>query len=195
MKIQVRRNIFETNSSSTHTLSIIKEDKDIEYPESVVFTTGKFGWEEETYTETYSKASYLWEIICFAGNIYREHCPETKFLTYEEYIQRVKDILDRHNIKYEFEYGTVIEKTSTYEDETFTYNEYVNQYGDVDNGYIDHVSECEDFINFVTSKDEYLLNFLFSDKSYIVTGNDNTYDDEELECPDFGEAYEFYKGN
>ena len=188
MKIQVRRNIFETNSSSTHTLSIIKEDKDIKYPKSIIFTKGKFGWEDDEYTNTYSKASYLWEIIRFAGDISGYCSDNTKFLTYEEYIQRIKDILDRHNIKYEFEYDTVVERTSTYK-------EYVNQYGDVDDGYIDHVSECADFINFVTSKDEYLLNFLFSGKSFIVTGNDNVYDDEEKEFPDYGEAYEFYKGN
>lgn len=194
MKIQVRRNIFETNSSSTHTLSIIKEDKDIKYPKSVIFTKGYFGWEDDEYTNTYSKASYLWEIIRFAADIDRDYCTNNKFLTYEEYIQRVKNILDRHNIKYEFEYDTIIEKASTYNNK-ITYKEYVNQYDDVDDGYIDHVSECADFINFVTSKDEYLLNFLFSDKSFIVTGNDNVYDDEEKKFPDYGEAYEFYKGN
>lgn len=64
MKIQIRKNVFETNSSSTHVLSISSDSLN-EIPTKLVFTVGEFGWECETYMDVESKASYIWTYICY----------------------------------------------------------------------------------------------------------------------------------
>ena len=64
MKIQIRKSVFETNSSSTHALSISSDSLN-EIPTKLVFTLGKFGWECETYMDVKSKASYIWTYICY----------------------------------------------------------------------------------------------------------------------------------
>lgn len=64
MKItQTRHGVFETNSSSTHSISIHKStlfDTTLYVDEDGVctITPGKFGWEMERYTDAGTKASY-----------------------------------------------------------------------------------------------------------------------------------------
>lgn len=61
MKV-VRHSVFETNSSSTHSISIASGDfvPDHLYEENgvVVVYPGEFGWEEEEYYDAQTKASY-----------------------------------------------------------------------------------------------------------------------------------------
>lgn len=61
MKEQTRKGVFETNSSSVHTITISKKgyDKSI-IPEVLVFTFGEFGWEVDKLSSVYEKASYLY---------------------------------------------------------------------------------------------------------------------------------------
>lgn len=65
MKRQIRRNCFETNSSSTHAICITKRkiDKD-NLPSKVEFKHDEFGWEFEVYEDVLTKASYLYQAIC-----------------------------------------------------------------------------------------------------------------------------------
>ena len=72
---QIRRNVFETNSSSTHSISFSSRDEALE--ESVLKVAndgyihigfGEFGWEIETYSSQGSKLSYLLTMIaCVNG--------------------------------------------------------------------------------------------------------------------------------
>lgn len=65
---QKRRSIFETNSSSTHAINIIKSGTVI-IPTKLSKTipvSGYFGWEHEIYNDWYSKLSYL--RIAIEGN-------------------------------------------------------------------------------------------------------------------------------
>lgn len=65
MKRQIRRGCFETNSSSTHAICIAKTDVNKEdLPSHVTFTHGEFGWENDEYSDLWSKASYLYQAIC-----------------------------------------------------------------------------------------------------------------------------------
>jgi hypothetical protein len=59
MKRQIRRNIFETNSSSIHAISVTR-NHDLNLTASIKFDLNFFGWEFARYTETADKASYLW---------------------------------------------------------------------------------------------------------------------------------------
>lgn len=59
-----REGMFETNSSSTHSISISERCNldQMLYPDSegtLVIRAAEFGWEEETYNDAYTKASYL----------------------------------------------------------------------------------------------------------------------------------------
>lgn len=83
MKTVVRRSVFETNSSSVHTLSIIKNPKNLQIPKKVTIDTGRyFGWENEIYSDLETKLSYLWLAI----NEYSKEDMRPKFinLLYEQ---------------------------------------------------------------------------------------------------------------
>lgn len=62
MKRTIRRNVFETNSSSMHSLSIIGSDRitnDIGDGDEIIVTYGEFGWGYDTLTTPQEKISYL----------------------------------------------------------------------------------------------------------------------------------------
>ncbi len=64
MKINIRHNVFETNSSSTHSISInnsVKSIYDTLIPDTdgvIRLTGGEFGWEWESYNDPMTKANY-----------------------------------------------------------------------------------------------------------------------------------------
>lgn len=126
MNITVRNGVFETNSSSTHSIVVSKKAV-TEFPKSINFYQGDFGWE----FEQYSLPTYLYTAIC----------------NRDDYIEKLKSVLDKHNIEYTFD--------DSYE------------------GYIDHESELEDFLEAVFSDEDLLLRCLFGD-SAVYTGNDNS---------------------
>lgn len=57
--ITIRKGVFETNSSSTHSICIAA-NVDLIIPESVHFEFGEFGWEEDRLDTMSEKASYLY---------------------------------------------------------------------------------------------------------------------------------------
>lgn len=62
--LQIRQGVFESNSSSTHsiTLDLSYENKDIPDDAFIFIHAGKFGWEFKKFNDFYTKASYLWTI-------------------------------------------------------------------------------------------------------------------------------------
>ena len=187
MKVQIRRSVFETNSSSTHSISIIKKSNIDEYPDKVIFGKGEFGWEFDIHYDTTNKAEYLWEAIT--------SCYWNKIDKVNNAINFITETLVKHNIKALFPYAADMKvKTHTYDNgDTYTHIVFNDENGNEDNGYIDHGNELIDFLQDVTSDENKLMNYLFDYNSYISTGNDNS--DEELDCPDFGKAWEYYKSN
>ena len=69
--IQIRDNVFETNSSSTHSLCISKEKFDPKnIPEYLNITADEdFGWRRDTYSTAEEKANYIYEVMCECGMI------------------------------------------------------------------------------------------------------------------------------
>ena len=71
MKVKIRKNLFETNSSSTHVISICKIPSwklmEHEGNQTIEFNGGEFGWEFKLYTDVQSKADYLWTGIVVSG--------------------------------------------------------------------------------------------------------------------------------
>lgn len=142
MKI-TRHSIFETNSSSTHVLTIVKNGK-YKLPEKLRFDFGEFGWEKEVYTDTNSKASYLITLIFEADDKYKD-----------EWLDRLSKILDSHNIQYTYPVP------------------HKDQWGYMSQGYVDHCDEAFAWVEYVLSDENKLFSFLFDERSYISTSNDN----------------------
>lgn len=144
MRLQIRKNVFETNSSSTHAICISKEKYTGSLPNHITFSHGEFGWEFGEYHETEYKASYLYQAICDC-NIGEDR-------------KKKLDII----IKYLGEYGISCDFVP-------------NKNKKIGDGYIDQAEDTLEFVNSVLSSKERLITYLFGD-SFIVTGNDNSYD-------------------
>lgn len=82
--IQIRSNVFETNSSSTHSICISKKEPKI--GSYVHFGLGEYGWSNREV----NPADYLYTaIMCQDGH--------------EELLDKLKGILDSYGIMYDFE--------------------------------------------------------------------------------------------
>jgi len=164
MKV-IRKSVFETNSSSTHSICISKNNGSIAFPDEVHFNFGEYGWEFET---IYNTASYLYTAIVYMDKL--------------EYIDKIKEILDKHGVKY-------------------TFARRKDGWGN--NGYVDHGGGLLDLIYDLFNDEDKLLRFLFGD-SVIYTGNDNcNWEDDSPfrkalpNHPEYdGDKYDYYhKGN
>ena len=81
---QIRNNVFETNSSSTHSICISK--KPVTIGKSVYFGIGEFGWENDC-ADT---ADYLYTAILEQNNR-------------DVLLDKLKGILEQYSIEYTFE--------------------------------------------------------------------------------------------
>ena len=172
--INIRKNLFETNSSSVHAICIAK-DNNYYIPKSLHFTFGEFGWETKVLTSPESLASYLYTAIYVCGE--NAQCDAEKCKNY------IYETLGKYGCDCDFEPPV-----------------YDKHYGWFDSGYIDHGFKLEDFVKDVMHSEKKLMRYLFSPDSYIVTGNDNMWsmdeyfeqyitDEDEKECD------VYWKGN
>ena len=105
---QIRRNVFETNSSSTHSIAISK--KPVTIGKYIHFGIGEFGWENDC-ADT---ADYLYTAILEQNE-------------WNELLDKLKGILDKYSIEYEF--TEPLWRKSSYDD-----YEYL-EYGYIDHSY------------------------------------------------------------
>lgn len=146
MKI-VRHNVFETNSSSTHSISI---NSDTELYDSIIpdkngvitLTGGEFGWEWKKTNDAFVKANY-----CAVDVIDNEDLKDM-----------LRSVIIEHtgakNVVFGFKLKFIGEDYSTYD------------------SYIDHQSEGTSHPAFTSF--ENLKNFIFNPRSYLFIGNDNS---------------------
>lgn len=146
MKVQnIRHGVFETNSSSTHSISIDSTDilldtLEVRYDGKVLIGVGEFGWEQDEHRDAATKASYL-HMYC------RDwvHPEDLK----EKFYQNLKEV--------------ILEQTKA-DDVIFS--------NDPD-GYIDHQSVEDKDYHYIMEDKEKIKNFIFNKKSILVTDNDN----------------------
>lgn len=156
MKRQIRCSVFETNSSSTHSIAIPKCSY---VPDHVSFHIGEFGW---GWSEV-DAADYLYTAIYVTS--------DTKSKA-EEKIARLKNILNKRGITYHL--GHV---------DTHIWHDPYDKSGNkdffcLDNGYIDHGYELVDFVEELLNDGEKLVRFI--SEGLVFTGNDNS--DTEQRC-------------
>ena len=173
MKImmKIRKGMFETNSSSTHT--IIVTDQKTEPGNLVDFAIGEFGWEFSRLDTINEKASYLYTMAC-------------EMLDRDVY-QDLYEILVKYGVECSCSVPAKFTKSS--------WGEYL------DNGYVDHASDgdAKEFVERMLNHEHALIKYLFSDESFVVTGNDNS-DEEQREWMDEQTDVDYphetyYKGN
>jgi hypothetical protein len=174
--IQIRQGVFETNSSSTHAISICEYRSNVELPEVVKFESNQdFGWEFENYTDVYSKANYLWLAICYK---YNEPEQEDEFLNAKATLAQH---LERIGVRAEFEKLDYIESSWNPE------RSYLEM-----KGYIDHPGDLYEMVDALLEDPNLLYGYLFNDNSMISTGNDN--DDRRIDYAE-NAIFSVYKGN
>ena len=178
MKRQIRNGVFETNSSSTHSICIAKNPTTLlPIPERLNFEFESYGWEENKLTSIREKTSYLYTCIG-----YLESEQEIK-----KVLQFIVTTLQKHGVKQiNFDHFNFC----VYCDYKGRLATYICPNRDE---YIDHGEEAIDFVEDVCSDENKLINFLFSDQSFILTGNDNEGTDVAIRV-DY-EHDEYYKGN
>lgn len=150
MRRQIRRSVYETNSSSTHTICIAKDGYELK--DHIDFHTGEYGWECEEYGDLDNKASYLITAILSMDKEYAD-----------EKLTRLKDILDEYEITY-----TIPELNV----ESYEYGKEKHYYYDIGYDYIDHAGELKSWLDDLLSDSDKLFRYLFGN-SIIITGNDN----------------------
>jgi len=148
---KIRNAVFETNSSSSHSISVSDVNSDelmdnvmvMDENDNVVVEPGEFGWEEEVYNDSVTKASYMLTYI-------KNYCGDRE----SEFEEMLKDV-----IKEQTGCNDVI------------FNESGDKYYNY--GYIDHQSSSNDQLHWVFENKETLRQFIFNRESILETDNDN----------------------
>jgi hypothetical protein len=169
MRKSIRRNVFETNSSSTHSMCITKNNILDQKQNELSFRIGEFGWETDMLISPEEKAAYLYTALIIRNKL--------------DLLQKVKEYLIMNSIQFDMQ-------PPQYDDD---YDE-SSDYRFLKYGYIDHSDELDDFIEGACEDENKLMRFLFSSESFIKTGNDNSSDCNTEIDVDYDHE-EYYKGN
>lgn len=208
MKTQIRRGVFETNSSSVHSISIIKDDFKSSLPiQFTIDCDGMFGWEVYTYDSPENKAAYLYQAIV-SYPTYNEHNKEW----YDAKIakEKLQDLMDKFisnlesygiEIKCKYKFAKIFhtEYFASFNLKKYNYDYvlFVDENGNTSKniGFLDHGSEAKEFVDYVLSSPENTVKFIFDYRCFIETGNDNDSDYWDREKHINEEFIIFEKGN
>jgi len=154
MTKHIRGGVFETNSSSSHSLVLARTDNILDVPFSpaimergvVDIQTGEYGWNVETFTHTMDKLSYLYTDAMGGSMDTDTPDPENN-----DKLKMIVDAVKEH---------TGCDVNFVVEDDFYPF------------GYIDHqsVGECDEVWD---AGVEGVKRFVFNPDSYFMTDNDN----------------------
>ena len=164
MTIQIRYGVFETNSSSTHSISVatgaaVYETLPLSQDDYVVLKGGEFGWERADYNDALTKANYMAiYAMSWAHKKPRSEGPLTEadhFYYKEEFTEILKGVIKRQTGCKDviFAFGT--------------------DWNDRNWSYIDHQSVESNDYHHLFYDDKLLKQFLFDSNSWLETDNDN----------------------
>jgi len=158
MKV-IRKSVFETNSSSTHSIKINEGDK---LTSSLLGKNGvhyveceEFGWERTEYYDAETKLSY---IITYLMKDIKDEEDVSNYLNSDEkrkeYFEKIKKAVKEHtglDIK-------IIKNNRSW----FPY------------GYVDHQSHCVP-LDVISGTVDDIKNFIFNPNVELIIDNDNNY--------------------
>lgn len=187
MKKQIRRGVFETNSSSMHSLSISRVGK--EYDTSIKYSIhdddnklyipfGEFGWGYDRYDDSYHKLQYALTMV-FATDARDAVCADDFYNTegFKEINELIKEKFNCDGIVIKDRFETHSYYRTKWDDEKRGWVEDKNDlyvYLTCD-GYIDHQS-CEGYSSlqdFLNSYGITLEDFIFDPGIELIIDNDN----------------------
>lgn len=163
MKRQIRRNVFETNSSSMHSLTVTPNghmDNLIvdEFENKVITKFGEFGWGYDIYCDAATKLSYLMTMIIELNS----NCISLKEFYELDDFKKVNEVVSNHC------HCDGIKVESTIEKCKWSENYYNNH-----DGYIDHQSVC-DINSLLTGYGGCTIeDFIFDTGIKLIIDNDN----------------------
>lgn len=188
MKKQIRNEVFETNSSSCHALSINRENENtyntsiIEYgiqeDNKVHIRFGEFGWGYDEYIDSWNKLKYALTMVMVTESA-KVTCVDDFYDT--EGFRAINDLISSmchcdgividSEIKMNFYYDTKWdEETNRWVEDKNVKRFYLNH-----DGYIDHQS-CESYGSLQDFLDDYsitLEDFIFNPGITLIIDNDN----------------------
>lgn len=185
MKFSIRRGVFETNSSSTHSVSIIGKNplydhtitkKDLpevdklvvdDRYDKVIGTFGEFGWGPACFNSPELKLSYALTMVA------ETECKNIKSST--EYFESEGFNIINDAVASEYHCKGVF-LDSDVDIERYDDESYIKI-----NGFIDHQSSCESYESlkdFLDNNDIDIYQFLFDENVVVFILNDNSYKDE-----------------
>ena len=168
MKVCIRRGVFETNSSSMHSISLGNLNEEytsdslvVDENNNVVAEGGEFGWEIETFRYAGIKLSYLVTYLFGSYEPIDEKFVEehTNFIDPDVLTDKKREMFDKlERVIKEETGGNLCVKCMT------------NNYYQC--GYIDHqsIDVPEEILK---GSEDTIKNFIFNKKSILVTDNDN----------------------
>ena len=92
MKYSIRRNLFETNSSSVHVIAISNRSISGDLPKEINFNLGEFGFAPKKLTTINKRAAYLWTAICTCLNV--NEIPKCA--------EKISSVMEKYGIKCTF---------------------------------------------------------------------------------------------
>lgn len=175
----IRRSVFETNSSSMHSISLTSYSKHLATPIlPLELRCGEFGWEVRDYNDAQTKLEYVLTSIQYRIKFERE------YPTDEDYRTRNREFLDNFERKQNERLKQAIMNSNYYKwlvEMLFELHAIENDELDYSNsyfsfGYIDHQSV--DVIDELWTDDEYIFknnmkDFIFNTAWNLHTDNDN----------------------
>lgn len=179
--IQIRKGMFETNSSSVHAL-IISKDMDSIPNRELHISHGEWGWEQARYSDPDDKISYLCQAVCDCTTSFFVNGDIERIALMRNRIDALLNPLRERGI------------TCIIKDDYFK----LDKWGCIE-GYVDHAhtlcnsytrSSDGDYLSVFCGEDsilktlmddtDMLIRYVFGD-STLVTANDNDYKDDPIE--------------
>jgi hypothetical protein len=164
MILQIRRGVFETNSSSSHSISICEAapmvyDLPVTANKKVRVRCGEFGWGVYSFSDSETKLSYLVTALC-QGIPFIEKGAELP--VFEEYISNSPHYSHYNRLV------NVIKECCDATLEIVPGNDEFYPYG-----YIDHQSSSVAFDEVLNKGELHICKFLFCAHSILKIDNDN----------------------
>lgn len=188
--VQIRRGVFETNSSSVHTIAIDERDLNKnKLPKKVTFKLDNYGW---GFSNISRIQDYIWTAIVMSvqyGSEYgTSNSPDYLPKSMEEAMEIVGKAFAKYGIETEFldesRRGLNFIRLKDYHDERHP-ERHCNRLKVremSDSGDIDHYEDVGGLLDKVLKDPDELVKLVCGEKSFIVTGNDN--EDIEDMLPD-----------
>ena len=179
MKHTIRKNCFETNSSSVHTLIVAHDNTQIPATK-LYFDAGEYGWGQDVLTSFIERASYLWTFFLDMNNN-RQNLDMTAINQIKD---KISNILKKYNIDCEF----IIPNN-----DSWYYIDHCGDWCEYDSEKREYAKETSIFYKMLDDENM-LLDYLFNDNSKIYIDNDNDFECMTITYPK-GNYDEYYKGN